>query len=260
MSFFAGFDTISYPGDETMQSLWDNTNLFWCGFYLGPRFNWQSHSATIKGMGWGIAPIYTGKQPVSSLKLQAIKNRYAGRAEELQQALYENGEADGAEAVQQARDANIPAATILYFDVENAVPDANWYQYYRGWCRRVVDTYYSPGLYTRKGHAAWLNSQLMAQQGFDICFPTVWIAQYTKSNPNGAIVPEQDFLPTPFPEPNPSDSWNGASNWQHIGNFGIKWDDATNPQRPRHRRYSPIDLDSSIFRDPGLGILSAISA
>jgi hypothetical protein len=251
--FFAGFHTSSYPGDATVRSLWDHTNLYWCGFYLGPRFNWQSHFKTIKGMGWGLAP-NTGKQPLSSPALQAIKNQYAGRADALQQALYNNGEADGAEAVQQARDANIPAATNLYFDAENAVPDENRYQYYRGWYRGVIDRYYSDRIYTRKGHAAWLISKLMAQPGFDICLPTVWIAQYTRSNPNGVTVPERDFLPSPFPEPDPSHPWRGATSWQHIGNYGIKWDDAIKSTKTDAPPVLPDRSQCFDLSRPGLGI------
>jgi hypothetical protein len=252
---FAGFDTAYYPGDSKMQSLWDHTNLYWCGFYLGPRFNWSPHFTKIKGMGWGVAPIYTGKQPKSP-KLQAIKQHYAGRTDALRDALYANGKADGVEAVQQAGTAGIPAATILYFDVENTVHDSVWLAYYRGWSRAVVDMYYSVGIYTRSEHASWLNAQLMAQPGFDICFPEVWIAKYTKANPNGGPVPDGNFLSNPFPEPNPSDSWRGATSWQHLGNFGLKWKDETNPQRPQHLRFAPVDFDSSIYSDPGLGILS----
>jgi hypothetical protein len=160
------------------------------------------------------------------------------------------------EAVQQAGNAGIPAPTILYFDVETTTPDSEWLAYYRGWSRAVVDKNYSVGIYTRSGHASWLNAQLMAQPGFDVCFPELWIAQYTKANPNGKPVPEGDFLSDPFPAPNPSDSWQGASSWQHLGNFGLKWKDETNPQKTQHLRYAPVDFDSSIYSDPGLGILS----
>ena len=98
---FAGFDSAVYPGDSKMQSLFDQTNLYWCGFYLGPRFKWSPHFSKIKGMGWGVAPIYTGKQ-ANSQKLQAIKLHYARQTDALRDALYANGKADGVEAVQRA--------------------------------------------------------------------------------------------------------------------------------------------------------------
>lgn len=258
MPFWAGFDTFSYPGDDKMRSLWDNTNLYWCGFYLGPRFNWSRHFTTIKGMGWGVAPIYTGKQP-GSLKLLAIKHQHTGDPDGLQQALYDNGKGDGNEAVDQARVAGIPVATILYFDVENTVPDKGWLAYYRGWSRAVVDSYYSVGLYTRAAHASWVTGQLLIQPGFDICLPSIWIAKYTRANPNGASVPAKDFLETPFPTPDPLNAGGGASSWQHLGNFGAKWVDDSGIVT-KHFRYAPVDFNSSIFSDPGLGILSTVAA
>src|SRR6185369_6018827 len=97
------------------------------------RFNWHSHFATIKKMGWGVAPIYTGKQPGSSPKLRLIHSQHARDKTALQTALWDNGALDGNEAVDQARASNIPMNTILYFDVENTVHDSEWLQYYRGW-------------------------------------------------------------------------------------------------------------------------------
>jgi Domain of unknown function (DUF1906) len=252
---FAGFDAAGYPGDVKMRSLWNATNLYWCGFYLGPRFDWSPHFVTIKTMGWGVAPIYTGKQP-GGLKLQLIKKQFARDPVALQKALYENGKGDGAEAVQQARAAKIPAATILYFDVENTLLDLGWLAYYRGWSRAVVDQFYRVGLYTRAQHASWVNTQLMTQSGFDICIPCVWVAGYTRVNPNGAPVPERDFLQDPFPLPNPANAGGGASSWQHLGNFGMKWTDDSIPGRPQHLRLAPVDFNTSIFSDPGKGILS----
>jgi hypothetical protein len=259
MANFAGFDTFSYPGDEKMRSLWENTNLYWCGFYLGPRFDWSPHFGTLSGIGWGVAPIYTGKQPGNSSKLRAIKNRLSNRPEELKNALYSNGRADGIEATSQAKVAHIPMHTILYFDVENTVSDPDWLVYYRGWSRAVVDGFYGVGLYTRSGHASLVLSQLMTTPGFDTCLPTIWIAKYTRANANGAPVPERDHLESPFPEPDPSQAGGGASSWQHLGNFGMKWTDVSNPARTKHFRHAPVDFNSSIFPDPGRGFLSLIS-
>ena len=255
--FFAGFDTFSYPGDNIMKSLWHNTNLYWCGFYLGPRFNWSSHFSAIKQMGWGTAPIYTGKQP-GSPKLQMIKMQHPRDEAGLKAALYSDGKTDGIEAVQQARAASSPPQTVLYFDVENTIPDDGWLQYYRGWSRALQENFYSIGLYTRAEHASWLTLKLMQTPGFDIILPYIWIAKYTRANQNGAAVPESNFLTDPFPEPDPTSAGGGASSWQHIGNFGMKWVDPTIVHSGQRIRFAPVDFNSSIYRDPGLGILSAV--
>jgi hypothetical protein len=257
MGIFAGFDCISYPGDSKMKSLKDNTDLSWCGFYLHQHapYDWWPHFETIKQMKWGVAPIYGGKQPGGS-KLRAVKNPYLGNPKRLHEELYKNGQADGKEAVTWALKAKIPRHTIIYFDVENTINDLAWLTYYRGWSRFVVDSYFSIGLYTRAEHATWVKSRLMAQEGFDICIPTVWIAQYSRANPNGAPIPDGDYLQTPFPKPSPAAVAGGAQVWQHLGNFGMKWTDTSSSKGPQHLRHAPVDFDTSIFPDPGLGILS----
>lgn len=258
MGYFAGFDTFAYPGDEIMKSLWTHTNLYWCGFYLGPRFDWTPHYPKIKEIGWGIAPIYTGKQPGTSKTLQLINQRYHGQPDALRTALYDNGRADGEEAAQQAGTAGIRPRSVIYFDVENTVPDSSWLTYYRGWSRALVERSFSVGVYTRREHASWLLGQLTSQPGFDVCLPYVWIAYYKHANPNGAPVPPKDFLANPLPEPDPADIWKGATAWQHLGNMGVTWKDETKHAPHQQQRFAPVDFNSSIHRDPSLGVLSAV--
>ncbi|HME35883.1 MAG TPA: glycoside hydrolase domain-containing protein [Candidatus Sulfotelmatobacter sp.] len=254
---FSGFDSAGYPGDANMRSIWDNTELRWCGFYLGPGSDWNPHFPQIQDIGWGVAPIYTGKQPGSSHKLQAIHNRNAADPKALKTALWDNGVLDGQEAVDQARASHIPLNTILYFDVEDTTLDPDWLEYYRGWSRGVVDRYYGVGLYTRREHAAWLMGKLMGDglsKPFDICMPTIWIARYNRANANGSDIPATDFLGDPLPAPDPKTVYSDAAMWQHIGNFGLKWTDSAG----KTRKFAPVDFDTSIYPDPGTGFLSAI--
>jgi hypothetical protein len=256
-TFYAGFDMASYPSDEIMQSLRSNTSLVWCGFYLYPATDWIPHYTTIKQMGWGVAPIYIGKQPYGA-KLQLINSQYSGHQDQLKLALYNNGKEDGVEAVMRAVAAKIPTGSVIYFDVEAYANDPIWFEYYRGWCRAVVDHFYSVGLYTKSWHASWIMQQLFQMKSFDICMPYVWISDYTRYNQNAHSVPASDYLTDPLPTPNPSSGWSGASNWQHLGNFGLKWSEASTGGASRHRQIAPVDFNSSIFRDPGLGILSTV--
>jgi len=253
-TLYPGFDSFWYPGDVTMKSIYDNTGLWWCGFYLGMRFNWHSHFGTIKSMGWGVAPIYTGKQPGSSAKLKAIRAANARHPDAMEKALWDDGALDGKEAAEQARASGIPPNTILYFDVEQTIHDPDWLVYYRGWSRGVVDRYFNVGLYTRPDHASWVNHRLLSANSsrpFDICMPEVWVAKYTRANGNGAAIPPKDFLQDPFPMPDPAAAYPDASVLQHLGNFGMKWSDSG-----RQRKFSPVDYNSSIYPDPGLGFLS----
>src|SRR5690242_8977257 len=71
MTNFAGFDRSTYPGDGQMTWLKQNTNLAWCGFYLAPapshaNQSWMTKCAFLKGLGWGLAPIYVGQQTQTS--------------------------------------------------------------------------------------------------------------------------------------------------------------------------------------------------
>jgi Rv2525c-like, glycoside hydrolase-like domain len=232
---FIGADSISVRGS--------------IGGHTSPR-SWTSVGALLRS-----TPA-SSPEKATSHKLQAIKARHAGHPDDLAKALYNNGKADGKEAIHQARTAKIPTATIIYFDVENTVPDSAWLTYYRGWSRAVVDQYYRVGLYTRAAHASWVTSQLMNMPGFDVCFPCIWIAKYTRANPNGTPVPARDYLETPFPTPTPANAGGGATSWQHLGNFGMKWTDESHPGKTQHFRHAPVDFDTSIFSDPGRGILS----
>jgi len=258
MPFYAGFDSGDYPGDASMRSLLADTNLVWCGFYLYPSDTWLPHYAAIKQMGWGVAPIYIGKQP-SSAKLQAIISNHLGHKDALNAALYANGKIDGDEAVARAVQATIPPPCVIYFDVEEFTTLPAWLEYYRGWCRAVINHGYSVGLYAPTGQAKWVIDQLMAMRSFDIALPYVWSGTQSKVNPDPKVVPEADFLSTPLPTPDPATPLASATSWQHIGNYGIKWNDTTTtPGKTTHRRFAPIDFDSSVYRDPGLGFLSGV--
>ncbi len=67
-SFFAGFDRLDYPGDTFMKTLYDETNLCWCGFYLAPApsqgkgTSWMTKRSYLEQIGWGFAPLYLGQQ------------------------------------------------------------------------------------------------------------------------------------------------------------------------------------------------------
>ena len=253
---YKGFDRTGYPGDAIMKSVRDNTELRWCGFYLGPGFDWSPHFPQIQDMGWGVAPVYGVR---SGAKVQAIVNRHSGDPKAMESALWDSGTLDGQQAVDQARAAHIPLGTILYFDVEDPEQkqNLNWLEYYRGWSRGVADRYYDVGLYTRKNHAAWLMGKLRGDglsRPFDILMPTIWIAQYSRANPNGVRVPDADFLSDPLPTPpDPKTVYSEAAMWQHMGNLGLKWTDSG-----KTRKLEGVDYDSSIYPDPGTGFLSTI--
>lgn len=263
-AIFAGFDRKDYPGNAVMQSLWSHTNLYWCGFYLGPGYGWGPYYSTIKAMGWGVAPIYFRKAALSPI-LKSIAAKHAKDEKARDAALYEVGRRDGAEAVGYARGAGIPAPAVIYYDREKAgtdpahLRDPLWLTYYRGWSRELLNSHFNAGLYSAPVVAEWVLTKLMTTPGFDIIMPYIWVAKYTKPAPPGNAVPAGFFRQDPFPEPPPSHGDANATSWQHLGNCRLRWTDTSVPLRPRRRELSPADLNTSVFRDPGLGVMSAIA-
>jgi hypothetical protein len=63
----AGFDALTYPGDQEMAWLWANTNASWVGYYLFGAPNrgtspWKGKRSTLASQGWKIAPIWVSYQ------------------------------------------------------------------------------------------------------------------------------------------------------------------------------------------------------
>src|SRR5262249_39954861 len=165
-SIFAGFDRESYPGDATMRSLLRDTNLHWCGFYLGPYYDWGPNYQKIKAMGWGVAPIYFRKAALGPT-LHGIAAKHTHDAEVRDKELYAVGRGDGAETVRYARSSGISPPSVIYYDREKAgtdpalLRDPHWLTYYRGWSRELFDNRYGAGLYSAGIIASWLLSKLM---------------------------------------------------------------------------------------------------
>jgi hypothetical protein len=64
---FRWFDRYDYPGDVVMDWLRASTNLHWCRYYLGPvpdhpGKTWMARRKRLADAGWGIAPLYVGRQ------------------------------------------------------------------------------------------------------------------------------------------------------------------------------------------------------
>ena len=58
---FAGFDSLSYPGDAVMAWLKANTNFRFVGFYLAPAPSrptsaWMARRSTLSAQGWALPP------------------------------------------------------------------------------------------------------------------------------------------------------------------------------------------------------------
>jgi hypothetical protein len=235
---FAGFDVARYPGDTVMQSLWKNSNLYWVGFYLavggaglGDKQTWSGKFDNLKRMGWGVAPIYVGKQP-NSAKLALKRGQ-----EELE------GYLDGVEAAALASREGMPGNTVLYFDLEMPDITSAWKDYYFGWTKAVDEQGYSPGLY-----CSYLCASRMAafvrERDADLT-PELWT--YNLSKFRGHLVFDDI---TGIAAPDPAGSGAAATSWQYVQGSRLSWPG---------NRVTPVDLDSSVYTDPGQRVVSELA-
>lgn len=116
---YAGFDTDQFPGLATMAWLKRNTNLAFCGFYLGPApshadAGWMAARAALAADGWGFAPIYVGPQLAGPGARLAADPALAAA----------QGAFDGREAAALMAAAGFPPHSRLFLDLEDGAPFA----------------------------------------------------------------------------------------------------------------------------------------
>jgi hypothetical protein len=276
VTYYAGMDRWACPDLEIMKSLFDNTNLWWCGFYLGPRYNYMDKYDALRKIGWGIAPIYWGRMPAgycAGVKKHFVDTNHpraktfdVERCRALQQVpkeAFAKGKEEGISAAGLAASAGIPRGSILYLDCEMPHDDPQWFDYFAGWVHGVVSRGYRTGLYCSYLLPDTLFLHLAKRPALypaETIPPVIWgmrnngVKNVKKAgDPRTGKSPQAPPIKAPFPEPNPAASWRGAALWQHALNVTIQWTEngAT--------RSEFVDLNSSIYRDPSQGPLSNIS-
>lgn len=198
-----------------------NTNLVWCGYYLGPapshaRTDWMGHRAALKAAGWGIAPVYVGQQ-IKGPGRHAVSGA--------------QGITDGDDAAALLKKDGFAAGSAVYLDLEDGPPfTAPRTDYVTTWASRVTAGGFQPGVYCSHGFAADVHKLL----------PTARIWAFKV-----ATTDEHVFPGTNFPDSHPSGSgFPGSFIWQLAQNCRLKL-----PGAPLS---SPlVDLDSALTPDPG---------
>jgi hypothetical protein len=221
--FFAGMDVADFPGDRVMASLIKNTNLKWTGFYLTPapsqghNLKWMTKHNFLRDLGWGVAPIYVGRQVDS---VPRTDHRMTP----------ENGDKDGDHAAQLARSAQFAFGATIYLDFENGAPLIDKQKtYYAKWADAIRRNGFRPGVYCIATLAAGLFATV--PDG------TIWVANYSK-------FPVKAFK-SPFPQPDPAQGGFKAKLWQLRGNITIEFDHLDGG-----KKHTTVDLDSSSVQDP----------
>ncbi len=138
MTYYTGFDTSTFPGNQPLQWLKDNTELTWCGFYLASApshhdKSWMDKRQALLAQGWGLAPIYVGQQTCGP----GSRNPNG-----------KQGAIDGTQSTQLASSAGFPLQSTLYLDWEDgSSPGTEALAYINGWIAAVIAAGYQPGLY-----------------------------------------------------------------------------------------------------------------
>lgn len=220
MPGFPGFDTSEFPGPAEMAWLRENTNLVWCGYYLGPApshssASWMGQRAGLQQAGWGLAPIYVGQQ-------------IAGPGQHNVSAA--QGGTDGQDAAGLMKAEAFPAGSCVYLDLEDGPPfTAPRTDYVAAWVGAVTGAGFQAGIYCSHGFAVDVHKLVPVAR--------VWAFKV-------ATTQEHPFPGTNFPDLHPAGSgYAGAFIWQLGQNCRLNL-----PQAPL--KSLVVDLDSALTPDP----------
>lgn len=232
-SVYAGMDSDNYPGATWMQTAYDNTNLFFTGFYLGktssisgpcchPTSTWMPESSpgsvrtALYDMGWGFVPLYVGQQyndpncPSCNVLTSAQGTTDAQNAADLMSA------------------AGFPDLSVVFLDVEaGGTLPSSFMDYIQAWINEINNaTSYWAGAYCSYDQTA---AQISAKVGSGNV--TLYVFDL---NIQGCKET------SPFPTPSPSSAYSGAKSLQYAQGCTISNGTST----------ITADLDSSFYTDP----------
>jgi hypothetical protein len=206
---------------DEMAWLKANTNLVWCGLYLGPApshgsASWMGTREALDAAGWGIAPIYVGQQTLGP-------GRHV--------VSLAQGAIDGQDAAALAGQEGFAPGSCLYLDLENGPPfESPQVDYVSAWANAVVDNNFQVGVYCSHAFAADVQNLLPAAR--------IWAIKVS-------TVQAHPFPGTNFPDLHPAGSgYPAAAAWQLGQNCCLSM--------PGAPVISPlVDLDSATTPDPG---------
>ena len=157
---FYGMDLGTYPGDDVMQTWWNDSPFYYTGFYLGPApdhpdASYMDKRQVLVSQGWGLLPVYVGRQAA---------NRYLSA---------QAGAGDADDAAGLAASAGFPRNTAVFLDIETSHPlTARYLSYVRAWVNEIQNQGYTAGIYCNTCNASQINNALAGNVEF-------WVAHYT---------------------------------------------------------------------------------
>ncbi|MDR1539905.1 MAG: DUF1906 domain-containing protein [Clostridiales bacterium] len=122
-----GMSAWHYPGDYAMKIIKEHSDFKFTGFYLTPSpaheksHGWMDKRDVLESQGWGIAPIFSGRQPSSNERGTSLQGAF-----------------DANSAVSLARGAGFPPGTVIYLDVGAGIKvPASFIEYIKAWTERI---------------------------------------------------------------------------------------------------------------------------
>lgn len=244
----AGFDSPYYHGLDAFRWLKKNTNMEWFGYYIAPwgavapyQSQWYSAIPRLRDEGWGLVPIYLGKQPdklAATLKARGMtgKERF-------------DGYGDGVEATKFASATGFGPATVIYFDMEKYEYTKAWHQYLHGWMEGVMDAGYYPGLYCSHLRADELESSADITGYPFMPHPRIWAVapsgKFGETLRNAKGGPVTDYK-IKFDKLNSVST--SATSWQYRHNVFILWVDESH-KKPKTMSWK-VDVNCSVYANP----------
>ena len=185
-SSFYGMDLATYPGDDVMQTWWNDSPFYYTGFYLGPApehpdASYMDKRQVLVSQGWGLLPVYVGRQ---------ARSRYLSA---------QAGAGDADDAAGLAASAGFPSNTAIFLDVETSHSLTDGYlSYVSAWVNEIQNQGYAAGIYCNTCNASQISNALSGNVEF-------WVAHYTGYSLPSCI-------------PSPADSGvSFARAWQFVG-------------------------------------------
>jgi hypothetical protein len=168
---FYGMDLGTYPGDDVMQTWWNDSPFYYTGFYLGPApdhpdASYMNKRQVLVNQGWGLLPVYVGRQATNHyLSTQA-------------------GAGDADDAAGLLASAGFPSSTAVFLDIETSHPlTARYLSYVQAWVNEIQNQGYTAGIYCNTCNASQLKNDLSGNVEF-------WVAHYTGYDlPSGSTSP-----------------------------------------------------------------------
>lgn len=216
-----------------MAGIWNNTNIWFTGFYLGgtntiagpccygastwmPASDPSSVRSYLASLGFGFAPLYLGQQYDNP------------RCPSCNALTYDQGGADARNAAQLMIAAGFPDLTVCFLDVEmGGTLPTSLIDYISGWVYEMNNaTGYWAGVYCSYESAA----QISTAVGSSNVTLWVWDLNIDACQEN-----------SPFPTPSPSTAFAAARTLQYAQGCTVSNGSTA---------ISPVDLDSSFYKDP----------